>query len=159
MRSDESQSLECLHEDIHARSRRADHFRQCLLGDRRNGPDGFVVLAVPLQQQQCPGQSIRSSSIRMFRASMCALNRSDSACCSCRGHTCSFHIRIDAPRLKSWVQRWACGFDPRPGNHFAYFPDRPTRAQSQCHFRRGATCFKPLKNRTRRSDGLSSQRT
>ena len=53
---DKPQSLEFLHEEIHARSRRADHFRQRLLGDRRDGPFRLVVLAVPREQQQLSRQ-------------------------------------------------------------------------------------------------------
>ena len=53
---DKPQSLEFLHKEIHARSRRADHFRQRLLGDRRDGPCWFVALAVPREQQQLSRQ-------------------------------------------------------------------------------------------------------
>src|SRR5439155_13171816 len=55
---DESQPLEFLHEDIHAPSRGADHFRQRLLRDRRHGPHGMVMLAVPRHQQEPPGQPL-----------------------------------------------------------------------------------------------------
>ena len=49
---DEPQSLEPLHKEIHAGARRADHFRQRLLGDPRDGPYWFIVLAVPREPQE-----------------------------------------------------------------------------------------------------------
>ena len=55
---DKPQSLEFLHKEIHARSRRADHFGQRLLGERRDSPHGFVVLAVPREQQQLSCQPL-----------------------------------------------------------------------------------------------------
>ncbi len=53
---DESQSLEFLHKEIHARPRRADQLRHRLLRDRQDAPRWFVGLAVPREQQQRPGQ-------------------------------------------------------------------------------------------------------
>ena len=55
---DESQPLEFLHEEINPRSRRADHRRQRLLGDRRDGPHRLVLLAVARQQQERAGEPL-----------------------------------------------------------------------------------------------------
>src|SRR5260370_9873732 len=48
---DEPQSLKFHHEEIDPRARRADHFRQRLLRDLRDGPHGRVLLSVPRDQQ------------------------------------------------------------------------------------------------------------
>jgi hypothetical protein len=55
---DEPEPLEFLHEEIHAGPRCAHHFRKGRLGNEWDGPDGLVVLAVPREQQQRPGQPL-----------------------------------------------------------------------------------------------------
>ena len=49
---DETELLELVHEEVHARARRADHFRQRLLRDPRQHAMGLVRLAVARQQEQ-----------------------------------------------------------------------------------------------------------
>ena len=55
---DEPQPLELVHEEIHARPGRADHFRERRLRDLRDGLLRFVLLAVPCEQQERPGQPL-----------------------------------------------------------------------------------------------------
>jgi hypothetical protein len=55
---DEPELLELVHEEVHARARRADHFRERLLRDPRQHAMGLVGLAVPREQQQRAGQPL-----------------------------------------------------------------------------------------------------
>jgi hypothetical protein len=55
---DEAQLPELGHEHIHARTRRADHFRQGLLRNFLKYLLGLAFLAITSKQKQCSGQSL-----------------------------------------------------------------------------------------------------
>ena len=55
---DESEPFEFLHEEIHARPRRADDFRQRLLRDFRDDLPRLDLLAVAREQKQRPRQPL-----------------------------------------------------------------------------------------------------
>ena len=55
---DEAQFPEFVHEMAHARTRRADHFSECLLADFRDDSLGFSLLAKIGQYQESPCQAL-----------------------------------------------------------------------------------------------------
>src|SRR4029079_12809161 len=54
---DEAKLLELVHKEVHARTRRPDHFSEGFLRDSRQHPTRFVLLAVACEQQQRAGQA------------------------------------------------------------------------------------------------------
>src|SRR5882757_3533070 len=55
---DEPELFELVHEEVHARARRADHLRERLLGDPRKRSLRTVRLAVTCEEQQRPGEPL-----------------------------------------------------------------------------------------------------
>src|SRR6266480_4373847 len=83
---DKTQFSEFVHEKAHARSRRADHLRQCFLTKLSHDRHRPAFLAEICKQKEKPGEALfarieqfKSSSIRLFRVNRYDMNSSENS--------------------------------------------------------------------------------